>query len=59
MHELGIAESVLEIVRAEVARHPGTRPAKVALRIGELAAVEPSSLEFCSKPWCAKPISKR
>jgi hydrogenase nickel incorporation protein HypA/HybF len=47
MHELSIAESILEAVRTEVALHPGTRPTRVGLRIGELAAVDVDSLSFC------------
>ncbi len=47
MHEMGIASSVLETVRAEAERHPGARVTKVGLRIGELAGVDPASLTFC------------
>lgn len=47
MHEMGIANSVLEAVRVEAARHPGSYPRRVGVRIGELAAVDPSALEFC------------
>jgi hydrogenase nickel incorporation protein HypA/HybF len=47
MHEMGIANSVLEAVRAEAARHPGAQLRKIAVRIGELAAVDSSSLRFC------------
>lgn len=47
MHEMGIANSVLEAVRMEAARHPGSYPCRVGVRIGELAAVDPSALEFC------------
>jgi len=46
MHELGIANSVLEAVRAEAQRHPGARPVKVAVRVGELAGVDPEALAF-------------
>ena len=46
MHELGIANSVLQAVQAEAARHPGAVPVKVALRIGELAGVDPDALSF-------------
>src|SRR5215472_9176608 len=46
MHELGIAQSVLEAVSAEAVRHHGARPVKVAMRIGELAAVDPEALRF-------------
>ena len=47
MHEMGIANSVIEAVRTEAARYPGSSPRKVGLRIGELAAVDPESLRFC------------
>ena len=30
----------------ESARHPGAKPAKVGLRIGELSAVDPDALQF-------------
>lgn len=46
MHEVGIAASVLEAVRAEVAQRPGSRALVVGLRIGELAGVDPDSLRF-------------
>ena len=47
MHEMGIANSVLEAVRSEMQRHPGTLPCKVGMRIGEMAAVDQESLRFC------------
>jgi hydrogenase nickel incorporation protein HypA/HybF len=47
MHEMGIANSVIEAVYAEAAHYPGCIPRKVALRIGELAAVDPDALRFC------------
>ena len=46
MHELGIANSVLDAVRAEALRHPGALPVKVAVRIGDLAGVDPDALAF-------------
>jgi hydrogenase nickel incorporation protein HypA/HybF len=46
MHEVGIAASVLDAVRAEVALRPGTRAVGVGLKIGELAGVDPDSLRF-------------
>lgn len=46
MHELSIANSVLEAVREEVRRRPGAHPRKVGLRIGELAGVDPEALRF-------------
>ena len=47
MHELSIAESILDAVRKELASHPGARPTRVGLRIGEFAAVNVDSLTFC------------
>jgi hydrogenase nickel incorporation protein HypA/HybF len=47
MHELSIAESILEAVRKELVSYPGARPTRVGLRIGELAAVDVDSLSFC------------
>jgi len=47
MHELSIAESILEAVRKELVNHPGAHPIRVGLRIGELAAVDVDSLAFC------------
>jgi hydrogenase nickel incorporation protein HypA/HybF len=47
MHEMGIANSILEAVATEVRRHPGSRVSRVGVRIGELAAVDADSLTFC------------
>jgi hydrogenase nickel incorporation protein HypA/HybF len=46
MHELGIANSVLEAVQAEAARHPSAIVRKVGVRVGELAGVDPEALAF-------------
>jgi hydrogenase nickel incorporation protein HypA/HybF len=46
MHELGIANSVLEAVQAEAARHPGAVVHKVGITVGELAGVNPEALAF-------------
>jgi hydrogenase nickel incorporation protein HypA/HybF len=47
MHEMGIANSVLQAVRTEMGLHPGTYPCKVGVRIGEMAAIDPEALRFC------------
>ncbi len=47
MHELGIANSVVEAVRAEALRRPGARVRKVGLLLGELAGVDGEALTFC------------
>ena len=47
MHEMGIANSILEAVRTEALRFPGSHICKVGVRIGELAGVDPDSMSFC------------
>ena len=47
MHEMGIANSVLEAVRTEIGRNPGTYACKVGVRIGEMTAIDQDSLRFC------------
>lgn len=47
MHEMGIANSVLEAVRTEMGRNPGTYPSKIGVRIGEMAAIDQDALRFC------------
>ncbi|HVI09502.1 MAG TPA: hydrogenase maturation nickel metallochaperone HypA [Candidatus Binatia bacterium] len=44
---MGIANSMLDAVRAEVERYPGTYPVRVGLRIGEVAAIDQEALKFC------------
>jgi hydrogenase nickel incorporation protein HypA/HybF len=46
MHELGIANSLLEAVQAEAARLPGAVVRKVGVTVGELAGVDPEALAF-------------
>ncbi len=45
MHELSIAESILEIIKENAGVTDSVKSVKV--RIGELANVVPDSLEFC------------
>lgn len=46
MHELGIAASILDSVKAQAERHPGAHISKVGIRVGELAGVDPDALQF-------------
>lgn len=45
MHELGIAQSVLDAAQAEASKRD-SKPVKVGLRIGELSAIDPDALRF-------------
>ena len=47
MHEMGIANSILEAAATEAQRYPGHRAAKVGVTIGEYAGVDTESLRFC------------
>jgi hydrogenase nickel incorporation protein HypA/HybF len=47
MHEMGIANSILDAVRKEMEPYPAARPVKVTVRIGAMAGVDPDSLTFC------------
>ena len=47
MHELALAESVLEVVRAHARREGFSAVREVRLEIGRLSAVEPEALRFC------------
>jgi hydrogenase nickel incorporation protein HypA/HybF len=44
---MSIAESVLDAVRSESARHGGAHVSRVGVKVGELSGVEPESLRFC------------
>ena len=46
MHELSIANSILEKVHAEALRLPRSRIVKVGVRVGELSGVVPEALSF-------------
>ena len=47
MHEMSIAQSLLDIILQESGNHQVNRVVSVALRVGELSSVETESLRFC------------
>lgn len=47
MHELAIANTVLEAARGEAQLRPGMTLTKIAVRVGDLAGVDPNALKFC------------
>ena len=47
MHEMSIAQSILNIVDEYMTRENGQKLKEVAVEIGELVAVVPDSLTFC------------
>jgi hydrogenase nickel incorporation protein HypA/HybF len=46
MHELGIAQAILDRVANEVNHHPGTRPVEVGVLIGAVSGVDREALAF-------------
>ena len=46
MHELSIAQEILDIIEAERVQHGFERVEKVRLRTGALSGVDPQALEF-------------
>lgn len=47
MHELSIAQNILDIVRENLPANGGGKLKSVKVKIGELAGVVPDSLDFC------------
>jgi hydrogenase nickel incorporation protein HypA/HybF len=47
MHEMSIAQSIMDIVEQEMARHGVSRVSVIRLVVGEFTAVVPQSLNFC------------
>lgn len=47
MHELSIAQSMLQIVLEEAERHQVDRVRRVGIKVGAYSAVVPDSLRFC------------
>ena len=47
MHELGIAENILDIVRQAVPAGRASAVKKIWLRVGPFAGIVPDSLKFC------------
>jgi hydrogenase nickel incorporation protein HypA/HybF len=47
MHELSIAESILDSVRSHAAVQGGRRVCRVGVRIGDTSGVNADALEFC------------
>ena len=46
MHELGIANEILDVALAEADRHAAKKVTSIRLRVGVLRAIEPENLSF-------------
>ena len=49
MHEMSIAQNIVDIILDEMAKHEATILKSIRLNIGEMTAVVPDSLSFCFK----------
>jgi hydrogenase nickel incorporation protein HypA/HybF len=47
MHELGIAQNILEIVQQSVTEEQAESVRWIRIRVGQLSGIVPDSLEFC------------
>lgn len=47
MHEMSIAQSLIDILKEEMEKHQAKNLRSVHLHIGELSAVVPDALSFC------------
>lgn len=46
MHELGVANEILDVALAEASRHAAKKVTSILLRVGVLRAIEPEHLSF-------------
>jgi len=46
MHEVGIANSIIEAGQTEAARHAGSKLVRIGIRVGALAGVDNDALRF-------------
>jgi len=47
MHELGIAQNILEIVQQSVPKNQAKSVRDIRIRVGQLSGIVPDSLDFC------------
>ena len=47
MHELSIAQSIVDSAREHAAPHGGRRVLRIGVRVGEISGVAVDALEFC------------
>jgi len=47
MHEMSIAQSLVDIIKEEMVKHDARGLKSVRLHIGQLSAIVPKSLSFC------------
>lgn len=57
MHEMAIAQSILDIAVTHAERHQAKKINTITLQIGELTGVEPEALVFCFSALAAETLA--
>lgn len=47
MHELSIAQSILDCIHKQLEPYPGAKPTRIGVKIGSMAAIDATALQFC------------
>jgi len=58
MHEMAIAEGILDIVLDYAARNQATKVTKIQLLLGEMSGVETDALQFCFEALSKKTMAE-
>ena len=58
MHEMSLAENVLQVIEATALRENAQKVGLVVLEIGRLAAVENEALAFCFEAVCKGSVAE-
>ncbi|HMM22702.1 MAG TPA: hydrogenase maturation nickel metallochaperone HypA [Selenomonadales bacterium] len=59
MHEMAIAQGILEIVADAAANNGAGKVSRIKLQIGQLTAIEPDALRFCFAAMAAGTMAER
>lgn len=54
MHEMAIAQGILDIVVQEASQNGADRITRIKLRIGEMTGIQPDALTFCFEALAAE-----
>lgn len=58
MHEMALAQGVLDVALDSAGRHNAARIGRIKLLVGEMTHVEPESLKFCFSALAAGTIAE-
>ncbi|MBI1209158.1 MAG: hydrogenase maturation nickel metallochaperone HypA [Azospirillum sp.] len=58
MHELSLAQGIIDVIREQAATQSFARVRRVRLQIGALSHVEPESIAFCFDAACRDTVAE-